>query len=191
MYHSALDIAVSAEPLDRFESGGSVAFVHDVMEGYLPEEYRTCDILYSDLAWQQGFVKFNRRARKEDGRKYREYMAAVSSILEERITPAIMVTGKHARKLLPKAHYEVPVRLNGPEVVAYCYDFLEEPPGGMDAEELIRYMARERHYERIGDFHCGYGRSGRVFQEEGKSWVMSDFNPMCIGVIAKTAQTWG
>ncbi len=45
-------------------------------------------------------------------------------------------------------------------------------------------------YNRVGDFTCGYGRVGRIFSGAGKTWVMSDYNPTCIGYIGMNASGW-
>jgi hypothetical protein len=190
-YHSALHPAIFAERVARVEHpNGSIAMVHDVMDG-LPEEMNDCDVLYADLPWRDGFGRFNRRAGVRDDRTYPALMRAVSEALNASSAAAVMVTGKHAKRLLPPADAEVPVTLNGGPSVAYVYRMEALPMPGpnreyLPARDLLAFLADR--YDRVGDFCCGYGRSGRTFIGAGKTAVLSDLNPMCIGMIASE---WG
>lgn len=196
-YHSALRPAQSVTPRDRYEheGSGSVALQHDILGGeMLPVEYDSCDVLYSEIAWRPGFEKFNRRAGLADkeGRSYAEYLNAVSEIIKSTTQPKVMLAGKHALKGLPKPVQQIEGTLNGGVAVFLTYDGMHKPapeitanPDSWDVLAVLGQM-----YERVGDFCCGYGRSGMVFAKHEGSFVMSDYNRMCIGMVAREAEGW-
>ncbi len=156
--------------------------------GPLPPEYKACDVLYTDLPWRPGFEEFNRRAGVE-GREYQEFLAAVSRIVNDFPGPVVLVTGKHARRDLPAPDHVMKSRLNGAPCIALSYrldpaKFCINPEFCFcDVEMFLTWLAER--FECVGDFCCGYGRVGRIFQEYGRRWVMSDFNPTCIGYIGE------
>lgn len=182
-YHSQLHPPVKAEPVDRFELDGSVAFRHDLTDG-LPAEYADCDLLYSDLPWQAGMDEFN--SRSGSSTTYAELLRSVSAVVSASFVPVVLVTGRHAVKRLPTADQEMRVDLNGTPAVALIYG--QRVPRANTATELLVRLTDG--YGRVGDFCCGYGRTLRLFQAAGKSWVGSDNNARCIGYIAAHAPGW-
>lgn len=191
-YHSAHKKPVRvAAGYDHFEGRGVAAFVHDIIDGPLPAAYQNCDVLVADLPWRKGFDEFNRRAGVRDGRSYPEFMKAVSRIVTaEAVCPTYLITGKHALPYLPQPDIVLPMRLNEDDAVAIGYR-----PGveafGDDypiAQEFLHTLAE--NYTRVGDFCCGYGRTGRFFVRAGKRAVLSDMNRDCIGYIATHADEW-
>lgn len=189
-YHGAHKRTVDAPRRMRWSDGSSSAFVHDLISGTLPRAYSTCDVLYTDLPWQKGFNTFNERAGIDDGRTYREFMAAVSSVIASQppSRPVYLVTGRHALSLLPEPAQVLATRLNEDAAVIVAYNAHESQRFG-EARELLRSLAT-RH-ERVGDFCCGYGSAARAFRRQGKTFVASDVNPRCIGYIAAHVEGWG
>ena len=57
-----------------------------------------------------------------------------------------------------------------------------------DASKIPGELAAR--YSCIGDFCCGYGRTAKRFNEAGKRFVVSDYNPAWIGYMAKEWQGW-
>jgi hypothetical protein len=189
-YHGAHKPTVNAPAVQRWEGGGCVAFVHDLMSSpALPGEYVDCDVLVADLPWQVGFETFNQRAGLTDGRSYASFMARVSEIVEATTVPVYLVTGKHALPKLPTPDVALPMRLNEDEAVAYGYRPGGEADGGYGVTQEFLYALAQR-YAVAGDFCCGYGRTGRFFLRSGKRAVLSDFNAQCIGYIAEHADAW-
>lgn len=190
-YHSVHQPRVSVAARARWTGdGGSVAFVHDVMAGSLPAEYDTCDVLYTDLPWRTGFDRYNARAGVDDGRTYEAFMAAVFTLVRAQNRPVVLVTGKHAVPLLPRASQKLPVRMpvaNRQPALAYVYGAALRPDWDGTDQLLDRLAAM---YQRVGDFCAGYGWSARAFARAGKTFVASDYNPECIGYIAAHAAEW-
>lgn len=189
-YHGAHKDTVGAEPLDRWEGLGCVAFVHDILSGpSLPLEYGACDVMVTDLPWQKGYETFNVRAGVDDGRTYATFMARVAEIVETATIPTYLVTGRHALPRLPRPEALMATRLNEDDAVVICYRPGEEVEGRYGvAPEFLHALAQR--YDLAGDWCCGYGRTGRVFLRSGKCAVLSDFNPQCIGYIAEHASGW-
>lgn len=191
-YHSVYLPPVLVEPVERWTGGGSVAFVHDLMSGPLPAEYDRCDALYADLPWRAGFDRYNARAGVTDGRTYPEFMAAVKALVKEQARPVVLVTGQHARRLLPRAAQEIPLRMpvaHEQPAIAYVYN-LFWLGGRVDLTTQDIQARLALAYDVVGDFCCGYGWSARTFTQAGKRFVASDYNPRCVGYIAAHAGEW-
>ena len=156
--------------------------VHDLFTGPLPEEYRVCDVFYTDLPWQAGFQAFEQRVGAQ-GRSYREFMATVSCIVRGLGVCCVLVTGRHALKHLPIPEAVMTSTLNGSPclLVVYHAHFDRHFWTTID---LLHYLAE--HFQCVGDFCCGYGRAGLIFTRHGKRFVMSDYNPRCISYIGAT-----
>lgn len=189
-YHGAHKKPVAADAVQRWEGPNVVAFVHDLMTSQaLPAEYAACDVFVADLPWQNGFRTFNQRAGVTDKRTYPQFMRRVAEIVEATTVPLYLVTGRHASRLLPAAEVELPMRLNEDDAVAYGWRPGTEAGGRYGiAQELLRALAER--YASAGDFCCGYGRTGRFFVRAGKSAVLSDVNPQCVGYVAAHAAEW-
>lgn len=187
-YHSGLSGPVKGlKRVGFFSIHDSVAFAWDVLEGRLPKMYSECDVFYSDLAWKAGFERFNERAGVKDQRSFAQYMEAVSKIIMGTRAASVIVTGKHAERYLPNHCQALHSTLNGLPCMVYVYNTKINCKDETTID-ILKYMASR--YKRVGDFCCGYGRSGRIFARHGKSFVMSDFNPECIGYIAQNAERW-
>lgn len=187
-HHSALTPATEAAPLDRFSFKDSLAFVHDIMAAPFPTDFDVCDLLYGELPWGPGLAEFDLRAGVTEPRSYRMFMGAVARVvLDASPRPRVLLTGAQGQRLLPTSDQVVTLKLNGRDCLALLYN-VQDVEGIETDMQLLRLLARR--YRRVGDFLCGYGRSGRVFLEAGKSFVMSDYNPKCIGYIAANAARW-
>lgn len=199
-YHSALAPPLEAKPItEHVEIGESLAFTHDLRHG-LPIVYAACDVFYTDLPWRDGFLVFEARAgavkAKLEGRpstltvsketpRYEGFLQNVAAIVESVKQPVVLVTGKHALRGLPRPEHLYNTYLNGASAVALVYRTELKSYG--NEFEILRELAQR--FNCVGDFCCGYGRTGRVFKEAGKRFVMSDFNPACIGRIAQEWRT--
>jgi hypothetical protein len=189
-YHSVHLPRLSEGKVERWTDGKSVALVHDLLSQRLPSEYRTCDVLYADLPWQAGFAAYNKRAGVDDGRTYRDLMTKVSGMVLRETRPVVLVTGTHALKHLPKPAQQAPVRMpvaSRQPALALIYG-MELDPAWAGVAGLVDHLARR--FGRVGDFCCGYGWSARAFARRGKTFVVSDYNPECIGYIAAHAAEW-
>lgn len=191
-YHSSLTDPGIAPIVSRFNVGDSVAFVANICDG-LPREYNDCDIIYSEIAWRRTFAVFAKRSGVSSS--YEEYIESIAVVASSAalgdVAPTVIVCGKLDEKSLPVPTERVSVNLNTggrfvAEAVALSYGTSLprlktgkwENPATVD---LLSALADK--YERIGDFCCGYGNSGMAFRAQGGSFVMSDFDPKCIGRI--------
>lgn len=189
-YHSVHLPEDQAKGLSRWSDGRSTAFVHDLMsDAELPEAFDSCDLIYADLPWLRGFGDYNARAGAGE-RSYPRFMSRVSEIVGRSPVPVVLVTGKHARGMLPPASQEHPVRMpvaGRQAAIAYTYGM--GLGGAWDTtDQLLDVLAGM--FGRVGDFCAGYGWAPRAFIRAGGSFVASDFNPRCIGRIAQLAPTW-
>jgi hypothetical protein len=183
-YHTALKGRETyAAPKRTVETQAGVAFVHDIRVG-LPLAYMGCDVLYADLPWRAGFAEFEKRAGEPAGASYAEFLKAVGEIVQADGRLIILVTGPHARSLLPLEDQRLDLLLNGNPAIAAAYH--GTIPWVNNTIDLLHCLADT--YRCIGDFCCGYGRAGRIFAEHGKRFVMSDYNAQCIGYIGETFQ---
>lgn len=189
-YHGAHKNTVVAPPLDRWEGDRCVAFVHDILSSEkLPTAYDSCDVMVTDLPWQRGFETFNQRAKVDDGRTYAGFMSRVAEFVEATTVPLYLVTGRHALPHLPEPEALLPMMLNEDEAVAIAYRPGPEAEGCYgDAREFLYALTQQ--YLKAGDWCCGYGRTARLFLRSGRSAVLSDFNPWCIGYVAAHAPGW-
>lgn len=194
-YHSVHLDPEPAEPRDWWTDGESVAFVRDVSAVHdtpahrLPAEYDSCDLLYADLPWRSGYSRYVDRAGAETV-SWSTFMTIVGWKLAAWNKAAVIVTGIHARRFLPPAAQELPVRMpvaGRQQAIAYVYGagFTPEWDG---TDELLTYLAAR--FERVGDFCAGYGWAPRAFARAGRSFVASDINPQCVGYIAEHAAEW-
>lgn len=191
-YHSALWPERNAPACDRWSDSTGVAFVHDIRDP-LPPEYERADVLYADLPWIDGVEEFNRRAGITE--TFGDLVAGVSRIVLNTRIPIILVVGRRRMTSYPEPDEVQPVRLNGAAAVALVYRFSLAAWFGKDTdaatkstEDLLGFLAGQ--FVCVGDFCCGYGRSGRIFRQHGRAFVLSDYNPKCIGHIAWEAPRW-
>lgn len=187
-YHTALKRGeVSQWPkLGRHEGKFGLAFVADIAAG-IPEEMHDADFWYSDPPWRHGYEIFAERAGREQILSYSDFMRKIGQEIRKAGKPTVMLIGKQgADALMPDTIADA--RLNGDDVLA-CLWNMTKWSGRVDSEEILRFAAF--CHSCVGDFFCGYGRAGMFFAKAGKRYVMSDFNPSCIGFIAANEGSWG
>ena len=188
-YHSVHLNPEPATPRNWWTDGASTAFVRDITRGQLPEEYGTCDMLYADLPWHSGYSRYLERAGAL-ATPWSIFMRHVHGVISTWQRPAVLVTGMHARRHLPTAAQELPVRMpvaGRQRAVAYVYN-AGFTPAWDGTDKLLAYLAAR--FGRVGDFCAGYGWAPRAFTRAGGSFVASDINPLCIGYIAAHAAEW-
>jgi len=193
-YHSALHPPNDAQPAERFERDGSVAFVYDMAAhgGVLPAEYGDCDVLYTEMAWRPGYRIFQDRAGSEGTTSFAEYLEALSGMVSRMAVPACIVTAPSLVRYMPAPEQSLALRFpddlhrNG-RCVALVYRTTLAPDGDVTTDVLDDLAARYLH---VGDPCCGYGNTGRAFVERGGRFTMSDINATCIGWIAENSVRW-
>ena len=184
--------------MGRFEisRGGvtSVAFRYNLESRHtcdgLPDEYATCDVLYGDPPWPAGYAEFNRRGGVTDPKGYSYFAKMVDTLMALSGRPGVLIAGRSFLASTGSARVARETRrttLNGEPALAILYGGLSLPNTG-SSEDVLIYLAR--HFRRVGDFMCGYGRAGRVFAADGGSFVLSDCNASCVGYVASHAAEW-
>lgn len=187
-YHSALkpEEEVTGE-LDRYESDGNLVFTHDLLDGSV-EEFGRGNVLYTEIPWREGYDEFIERAGAEPrDNGWKEYLKAVTYLIEGLDVPAYLVGGKRIIKYLsPDDIHKIRFELHNMD--AYLLMFGEVIP------KEDRYMLDTRldvldwvteNYEVILDPSCGYGGTAKAALEAGSNFVCSDINPKCTYYIAK------
>lgn len=191
-YHTAL-ASGRVEPapaVERFEFRGSLAFVHDLLADRItdpaPAEFAPVEVFYADPPWPAGFREFERRAGVAEGRAYAQFMRRLDGLVRAEGRPIVLVAGKLALKHLPRPDNVYATALNGAGVLAICYRV--KLRSITNARTILAELADR--FGVGGDFCCGYGRTARAFLAAGKTFVVSDYNPRCIGHIAAHAESW-
>lgn len=187
-YHTAIGShkteVVGAKPVTRWTGPQGVAFVHDA-SGHFPDEYRACDVLYAEPAWRPGYDFFAKRAGIVPKLAWIDWMSALNANILELGKPAVVMCGKSALKVMQTSKVQ-PAKLRGTNAFAAIYGDVGPLPL-VDTDIIAKLASR---FSMVGDFACGYGRTGRAFVEQGGQFVMSDISAECIGFIATAAPTW-
>ena len=157
-------------------------------ERRLSDEFNVCDLLYAEPPWPNGYTTFNERAAV-DGSGFASLVDAISEVIVDDSRPVAILTGRAASRRYPVAETLIPVEQPGLGhflLLGYRLD-----PDGLvttSLDALLHSLAGR--YEIVGDFCCGFGRTGQIFLSRGKGAVLSDVNPHCIGYIAEHAHEW-
>jgi hypothetical protein len=184
IYHTALSEKkrdVAAEPLTRWEDCRGLAFVHDISSGVIPVEYNQADVFYSEPAWRHGYKKFMENLAVKPIGGYEDYLSTQLHFIQESKVHAFLVIGKSLLKRCDPEHAR-PITLRGGNAVLAVWNttFTKNIE---QCDRLIDYLAST--YNCLVDPSCGYGNAARRFHRNGKRFVATDINPICIGVIAE------
>lgn len=186
-YHSGLREADDAPIVHRTEFAGGIAFVHDIKNGF-PDEFETCDVIYAEPPWKVGFKAFNQRAESDAVKTFEALCNLIGKAIVETTKPVYLVCGEAGLKYYPVAS-RMEIKLHGAPAVVLAYrGDLPSYERRMTSEQVVAWLAQR--YDRVGDFCCGYGQTGRIFVGAGKQCVLTDYNPRCIGHIAIHATGW-
>lgn len=188
-YHSALRPELWHKPAQFSKIKHSVNYQSEEVESFallydlaneqkLHKLFDTCDLIYGEPSWKAGNNKFNHRANSKN--PFEHFVSGIVSIIENRTVPAFILTSKSESNRLPEPDQMIYTKLHGAVAVlnVYGYDYKGSTQTNW---EILNELAKS--FNRVGDFCCGYGNTGRVFREHGKSFVMSDYNAKCVGFI--------
>ncbi len=180
-YHTALASGKieNVSAVDEFHYGNSVAFRHDIFDEY-PTIYDTCDIIYFDPPWREGAKVFDARVNIS-GRTFGQFTDRLSELISITKAPVILSCGEWGKKQLPTPDWTMRANLKGTVGKCYLFGYRAEQPD--DDLHLLPYLAER--YNRLGNWFCGYGNLAFEAVKRGKSFVVSDYNPQCIGYIAE------
>lgn len=171
---------IHAKEADMYiKKDGSMAFYMDASNPNTNlKHFKKCDVIYSEIAWRHGMTKFNRRTKIDVA--WDDYMNGVGYIIKTLKKPTFIIAGKQASKYFPSAQSATPITINGGDALVYVFNS-ERLVREKSSEELIVSLSKE--YNMVGDFSCGYGRVGLAFTNNGRRFIMSDYNRECIGYI--------
>lgn len=189
-YHSAIDWTEYDYPsVNRFEELNGTSFVWDLI-GPTPKEYLVCDAFYAEPPFPLGYKVFGERANTEQRQTYKQFMKRCSDMFLMR--PGVMISGLAGLKYVRNPAHVQKIRLwdNKIDVLALWYG-LEPKKDYTNAEEIVDALCIDYDFDLIGDFCCGYGRTGEQVVRNGKRYVMSDIGPKCIGYISEHHKEWG
>lgn len=188
-YHTARgetkNTIAGAAPTQYWTGPEGAAFVHDAAEPF-PVEFQKADILYAEPAWRPGYDFFHQRAGVTPKLSWGAWMGALDANIRALGKPAIMACGKAAfRHINADRLQEMDLRKG--EGWLAIYGDVGTIASFKDIN-IIKELAQR--FATVGDFTCGYGRTGRAFVEAGGRFVMSDISAECIGYIAANAGSW-
>ncbi len=190
-YHSALkqglDVLENVEPMKRWAWSGCTGIQHDFVKYGLPLEMQTCDVIYGECPWPQGFKIFDERVGNIP-RPFKLFQDATNAMIQQTQKPVLLILGKILLNALPTPSGQADIKLNkGPVILAWWnYDY--DGPLTTNTDCTWHLGAR---FKSIGDFCCGYGEplfsfldnSGSDKHKSKQFFVGSDHNGKCIRVL--------
>lgn len=176
VYHSAFrDETPGLPELDYFSAGGSTVFRHDITHG-MREEFKECDCVYVEPAWQRGYMTFQERVgRVGAAPSHKQYLASIRRVIEELGKPAYLVGGKHMLSTLQPTHC-VETKLHNLPALLMLWNAPAMPPAPLS---VMQKTVAQRH-RKVLDFCCGYGQHLTQFT----AFVACDINGKCVYHIA-------
>lgn len=189
-YHTALKSDIDfLEGLNHIKfDDGCEAFCHDISFGVVPLQAFRADVVYAETAWKKGVDKFNARAGSQTS--YDDYFDGINRLIKQLgDKPIIILSGALEAKKLLHCENVFESKINGARAFLYCYNIkLPKELEKKDSQEIIKLLSNI--YDSVYDFSCGYGRTGRIFLENNKTYYMSDYNAKCIRYIANNHKSW-
>jgi len=187
-YHSAVkgvgaDVS-DKEPLERYESDGSVVLQHDIHDGVNPI-FREADALYAEPAWRHGYEKFMEKADHEtpnDG--FERYMMRLNNTAEELEIPSLIIGGQNNLNWLkPDDIHEVHFESHDTECYAMLWNDVDPPRYDVaTVSDALNWMADS--FDTLVDPCAGTGRVARAMADRNKRFICADVNPRCVRFIA-------
>jgi hypothetical protein len=162
------------------------AFMYSMEQGIPKLMSDNADVLYAKIPWEQGFNAFYEAANVIPQWDYKTFLEKIRSEIIRINKPTIIVCGNKALKVLRPDSTGTAI-LNRKEARLALWG-IDDSWGRINTIDILHDLAER--FSSIGDFACGYGRTGKIFTEHGKRWFMSDLNPHCIGFIKQTAKGW-
>lgn len=152
-------------------------FFNDMSKNYMCEEFKSCDVVYSGIAWQYGYKIFNNNAGNVPN-EYHVYCENINKLIEELNVPAFITGGKAHAKFFPKAKvYDVDLNNGGasmPNCKLFVWNYDHYDKSIKSTVELIDKLSKEFH--KPLDFSCGYGEHLMKFDD----FVGCDIDKDCL-----------
>lgn len=151
-------------------------FFNDMSKVSFREEFLSCDVLFSEIAWPYGYKGFNEKAGNEPG-AYSDYLDNINALIGKLNIPAFIVCGKNV-----KAHFkgakmqDIAITTAGtsmPGCTLYIWNYDTEIKV-KDTNTLTLYLAER--FDKCLDISCGYGEHLFRF----KDFIGCDINRDCL-----------
>lgn len=202
MYHSALKNheVYTEEAVDYFKEDKVTAFVFDLESPTLHPDFMSCDFIYCEPPWREGYKVFNARAGKTTNTAntegWQRLILNTFRLAEQFGKPFFMTGGEQFVKLAPLSCSIGDVYFSVHRIPAKLFSMNTEGLTFVISGAKTRLttdMVQNtlfRHYDTGGDICCGYGSLGKFAAKHNKNVVLSDLNPHCIGYIKNHHKTW-
>jgi 16S rRNA G966 N2-methylase RsmD len=180
-YHTALKggHTENAEPISIYRHGDSIAFQHDIFNPY-PVIYDSCDMIYFDPPWREGAKIFDERVGIA-GRSFEQLTGRISELILETKAPVILSCGKWGEKMLPEPDWIIETDLKATVGKCSVYGYRTPYMPFSYGKELLPLIAQR--FNVLGNWFCGYGNLAFEAVKYNKTFIVSDYNPQCIGYI--------
>ena len=187
IYNSALrrnaSLAVASEAVEYFAQDGNVGRRWNIVTEAPPRELYQCDVFYCEPPFPSGLTVFDQRAGEKTG-SYSDFATGFARFWSDIPAPKYSVINSALLKKLPEPHAIVAIKLNGVKENLACWH-AAVPPANMTTLEFCEWLGH-RH-RRMADITCGYGMQLMHFKKarSGNTFVGTDYDPHCIGVLRR------
>lgn len=183
-YHTALKNGTIEQsvPMQRFVYNNSLAFTYDVFNA-VPNEFNACDFFYMEPPYPAGTKVFDDRMGIV-GRSYSDLAQRISLFIESTSKPIVMTMSKTAIKHYPQPlqSFEADFTHSIKSLKTMVYTWNVKVEECKTTKEILAQLLNK--YNCVGDMFCGYGHTAMMAVNQGKNFVVSDYNPLCIGFIS-------
>ena len=157
-------------------------FFNDMSKTYMCEEFRSCDCIYSEIAWLYGYEGFNKKADNAPN-EYLVYIDNIARAIKELNVPAFIICGKNIKSHFAGAKVRPITITTSGQCIKGCslYYWNYELPENEDFSEtskLTDFLAQR--FRKCLDFSCGYGQHLLKFRD----FVGCDINKDCLTYLA-------
>ena len=177
MYNSSIKGQGKDKKFTQYIEIKGKIFFNDLSKIYMRNEFKTCDVVYSEIAWPYGYKGFNEKAGNV-AKSYSCYIENVNRLIEELHVPAFIVCGKNVANKFPNAKRFLTgittsgTNMSGCQLYVWNYDYKNEGIGGTNI--LTTFLAKK--FNKCLDPSCGYGEHLLKF----KDFVACDINRNCL-----------
>lgn len=141
-------------------------FFNDMSKNYMHEAFKSCDCVYSGIAWQYGYKIFNENANNIPN-EYSEYCMNINKLIEELKVPAFITGGKNHKRYFPNAKmYDIDLNNSGariPNCHLFVWNYDNYDISITKTTDLVNKLAQEFH--KVLDFSCGFGEHLMKFED--------------------------
>lgn len=159
-------------------------FFNDMSKTYMQDEFKSCDCVYSEIAWLYGYKGFNEKADNTPN-KYMDYVDNIARLIKELDVPSFIICGKNIKshfigaKMMPITITTSKQNIKGCTLYYWNYD-LDRSFSGTD--ELTDFLSQT--FNKCLDFSCGYGQHLLKF----KDFIGCDINKDCLTYLSLLLQ---